>query len=69
MSKATEIMFTQIHAKKGIAKFGGKAIAALFKEFKQLNDKAILGCPVVVPIDPTKLSKHKNKSALNTFLL
>ena len=62
-------MFTQMHVKKGIAKHGEKAIAVLFKELKQLNDGAIAGKPVVVPVDPRTLSIKEIRSALNVVTL
>ena len=36
MAVATNVMFTQISAHKGIKMFGERAVAALIKEFKQL---------------------------------
>lgn len=41
MTIATDVMFTQMSVKTGIKRFGEKAVAAMFKEFKQLNDSTI----------------------------
>ena len=54
-------MFTQMSAKEGIKQFGEKAIATMVKELKQLNNGAMKGKPVVVPIDPSKLTKFEKE--------
>ena len=61
---ATKVMFTQMNAKEGIKRFGDRAIAALFKEYKQLDEGATKGRPVVVPIDPDQLTHEQKKQAL-----
>ena len=38
MKMATDVMFNKINTKAGINKFGEQTIAAVFKEFKQIND-------------------------------
>ena len=48
--KALHVMFTQMSAQKGIKMFGEKAVAAMFKELKQLNDGVAPGKPVIEPI-------------------
>ena len=45
-------MFTQMQAKAGIEKFGEEAVAALIKEFKQLDQGEIPGKMVVCPVNP-----------------
>ena len=50
--KAIGVMFTQMSAKVGIKQFDEKAIAVMVKELKQLNNEAMKGKPLVVPIDP-----------------
>ena len=50
-SKACDVMFTQMNAKKGIKLFGERAIAAMFKEFKQMDQGPMPGKPVFAPID------------------
>ena len=47
-------MFTQMSARKGINKFGEIAIAAMFKEYNQLNDTKLFG-----KINPDTLTKEK----------
>ena len=51
-------------AKQGFKLFGQAAVAAMIKEFSQLNDGAVPGKPVVVPIDVTTITfKEKEKHA------
>jgi len=38
MKHAIEVMFTQMKTKKGIMLFGERAVAAVYKKYKQLND-------------------------------
>jgi len=38
-----EMCFNQMHASKGIELFKERAVAAFFKEYKQLNDMAVVG--------------------------
>ena len=59
--EAIGVMFTQMSAKEGIKQFDEKAIATMVEELKQLNNGAMKGKPVVVPIDPSKLTKLKKK--------
>ena len=67
--EAIGVMFTQMAAKEGIKQFGEKAIAAMVKELKQLNNGAMKGKPVVVPIDPSKLTKFEKSAALDAVKL
>ena len=62
-------MFTQRSAKEGIQQFGEKAIATMVKELKQLNNGAMKGKLVVVPIDLSKLTKFEKRAILNTVNL
>ena len=64
-------MFTQMSAKEGIKQFDEKTIAAMVKELKQLNNGAMRGKPVVVPvpIDPSKLTKFEKRAALDAVNL
>ena len=60
----TKVLFMQqMSATKGIDKFGEKAIAVLFKEFKQLNDGPMPGKPVITPLALKDLTETvlKNK--------
>ena len=68
-NKAVRILFTQMSAKKGIEKHGERAIAVLIKEFKQLNEGAILGKPVIEPVDPQCLTVKEMRNALNVVSL
>ena len=58
-------------ASKGIKKFGEKGLAAVIKEFTQLNKGAVPSKhkPVVVPIDPNTLSKEDKQKAMNAVNL
>ena len=58
-------MFTKISAKEGIKQFDEKAIAAMVKELKQLNNGAMKGKPVVVLIDPSTLTEFEKRAALD----
>ena len=55
MQASADVMFTQIYEKEGIKIFGETEVAAMVKEFKQLDQGAIEGKPVVIPIDPKEL--------------
>jgi hypothetical protein len=56
--------FTQMSAKRGIAVFGERAIAAIFKEFKQLHDKGVFR-----PIHHSKLTASQKKKALREITI
>ena len=59
----------QMSAKRGIKEFGERAVAAMIKEFCQLNQGAFLGKPVVEPIDPSTLSQQEILEALEAISL
>ena len=59
--KAIGVMFTQMSSKEDKKQFDEWAIAAMLKELKQLNNGAMKGKPVVVPIDPSQLTKFEKK--------
>ena len=40
-----------MNTKRGIREFGEAAVAAMFKEFKQLNAGVVPGKPVIAPVD------------------
>ena len=69
IEKACRVMFTQMQAKKGIEKIGERAIAALVKEFKQLNDGAVPGKPVVCPVNPNTLTKEDKCKEFNAVTI
>ena len=60
----THFMFSQMSAKKGIAKHGDLAIAALLKEFQQLEDKSVLK-----PIHAKDLTAEQRRQALRAINL
>ena len=62
--KALHVMFTQMSAHKGIKLFGKRAIAAMMKELKQLNDGVIPGNPVIEPIPFHELTNKDKREAL-----
>eukprot|EP00957_Ditylum_brightwellii_P194459 14810140-Ditylum_brightwellii.AAC.1 len=45
--KAVGVCFNRMPASKGIKKYGERALVAMVKELKQLNDGAMEGKPVV----------------------
>ena len=67
--RAWHFLLTQLSANKGIKKHGQIAIAALFKELKQLDYGVMKGKPVVVPTDPDILSPNDKKQALEAINL
>ena len=62
MKIATNIMFTQMSAKEGIKKFGEKVVAAMVKEYRQIDKGTMEGNPVVTPIDTDKLSYYDKRN-------
>ena len=67
--KALHVMFTQMSAHKGIKLFGQRAIAAMIKELKQLNDGVIPGNPVIAPIPFDELTAKDKKESLEAVNL
>ena len=57
-------MSTRMSAKKGIKTFGEVAIAAMFKEYNQLNDMKLFG-----KINPDTLTKEQKYKALRAINL
>ena len=65
---AVDVMFTQMSAKKGMKLFGERAVAAMFKEFAQMDKGAVDGKPVFAPQDyklMTTEEKLKTLEAVN----
>ena len=58
------ICFNQMTAKKGIELFGAKAVAAMFKEYKQLDDLNVLG-----RLNPDSLTDAQKRNALRAVNL
>jgi len=63
-STAVGICFNQMTAKKGIKLFREKAVAAMFKEYKQLDDLNVLG-----RLDPDSLPMTKNEMHSEPLIL
>jgi len=58
------ICFNQMTASKGIKKFGKEAVAAMFAEYKQLNNKNVFG-----RFNKRKLTKDLRRNALRAVNL
>lgn len=58
------VIFTQMTADKGIKEFGEVAVAAIFKEYKQMQELNVLGS-----LDPDKLTPEEKCSALRAVNL
>ena len=75
MSVAANYLFTQVNehsqmsAKAGIKKFGDRAVAAMFSEYKQLNNGVVTGKPVFGTIDPNILTNEEKGRALEAVNL
>ena len=69
MKLACDVVFTQMTAKRGFKEYGAKAVAAMVKEFTQLNEGAVPGKPVVVPTDSNSLTSTEKKKALRAVNL
>ena len=69
MQRAVDVIFTQMSAKKGLKKFGEKAVAAMIKEFRQLDEGAFPGKPVVGPANPDSLTSLERQAALEAVNL
>ena len=68
-TKAVHVMFTQMSAQKGMKLFGKKAVAAMFKELKQLSDGVVPGKPVIEPIPFEHLRDEDKTKALEAVNL
>ena len=58
------VIFTQMTADKGIKEFGANAIAAIYKEYKQMEDMKVLGV-----LDASKLMNDQKRRALRAVNL
>ena len=61
---AVNACFTQMSARKGIQQFGQLAVAAMLKEYKQLDDLLVIGA-----VTPESLSKQERRRALRAINL
>ena len=69
LRKAVGIILTKMSATKGIARFGERAVAAMIKELKQLDEGPMPGKWAVAPIDPDTLTKDEKNKALEAVNL
>ena len=69
LRKAIGIVLIQMSANEGFKRFGERAVAAMIKELKQLNDGAMPGKPAVGPIDPDTLTSDEKMKALEAVNL
>ena len=70
-NKKTQVVgeYSQMSAKLGIRKFGEEAIAAMVKEYIQLDIGAFPGKPVIEPITYEDLTKEERREALESINL
>ena len=66
---AVNVMFTQMQATRGFKLFGERAVAAMIKEQKQLEDGPIPGKKVVTAINTDTLSAKDKAKSLNAVNL
>ena len=66
---SSEVMFVQMSAKKGIKQFGERAVAAMIKEYRQIDNGPMPGKPVVEAVDVRTLSMEQRRSALEAVNL
>ena len=69
MKMATKAIFTQMQATTGFKMYGEEAIAAMFKELKQLEHGPMPGKRVLCAVDPDSMSTEDKKRALNVINL
>ena len=62
-------MIKKFNYNKGIKELGEKYAAAMFKEFKQLDEGTFTGNPVVDPARPSTLSKRGKMHLKHVILL
>ena len=67
--KTLHVLFTQILVYKGIKMVGEKAIAAMFKELKHLNNGVVPGKPAIEPILFNELLSKEREEALEAVNL
>ena len=57
-----DVMFTHITSKDGIKHFREVAMLSMIKDFKQLDEGAVPGRPVVIHTDPELLTRYLKTS-------
>ena len=63
-TNTVNLIFTQMTANQGISAYGAKAIAAIYREYKQMQDMEVLGA-----LDPDQLSNDQKRRALRAINL
>ena len=69
MQAAVNVMFANTEEKKGITFFDEIAIAAMIKQFKQLDEGSMSGKPVVIPLNTDELTYTETRQALEAINL
>ena len=64
LQTATNVMFNQMSAKRGIKLFKERSIEVMYKEFNKIDKIAMPNKPVVLPQDPKKLARTEKIEAL-----
>ena len=66
LQQTVGVLFTQMHAYKGLELFGEKAVEALMVEFAQLDNGVMEGKPVIEPISINDITENEQAKALNS---
>ena len=61
---AVDVTFTKMMSKNGIKKHGVRAVEAMYKEYKQVEDMKVIGALI-----PDSLTRSQKKRALNAINL
>ena len=69
MQRAVGILFASMSFNKGLKKHGDVALANLLKELTQLDQGAVPGKPVCIPICPSEITDEQKKQALDAVVL
>ena len=69
MKTAINVVFTQMSARQGFKQVGEEAVAAMIKEYKQLNNGPMPGKPVVEAIDTDTIPREELTKALDAVNL
>ena len=65
----TLFLSPQMSARRGIKEFGQRAVAAMLKEFTQLDQGAFPGKPVVEPVKYSSLTEEEKRMAMEAISL
>ena len=69
MKVVSDFMLTQMSANASINKSGEKAVAAMVKEYRQIDKGPMEGSPVTPPVDPNALYYKERRKALEAVNL